>query len=163
MIVENKKEVLRRVSKLIAAHRKDFEDKSNQEREKLKIQAEERGNELSVKRHHRVICPACQCAATVQGTAFGKESVSNEEDVIIVRQAVAPTNFECPACGLRLAGYAELEAASVGGHYTRRTTYTPAEYYGLFDQDDLDEYVKSGIDEFVQGEMDEYLEYDNEQ
>jgi hypothetical protein len=56
-----------------------------------------------------------------------------------------------------------LEAASIGGQYTRRTTYTPSEFYGLIDEADLDDYVQNGIDEYVRNEADRYPEYDNEQ
>ncbi len=154
MILENRKEVLQHVTSLIGAHRKVFEGKSEQEREKVRIQVEEQGNEFSLKRYHRVTCPACRCIASVQGITFGKEKVDHENDGIVVRQAVSPTNFECQACGLRLSGYAELEAASLGGQYTRRTTYTPEEYYGLINPDDLQRYVHD--------EMPDYPEYDNE-
>lgn len=163
VIAENKKEVLHRVKESIAAHRRVFEDKSTNEQEILRKQAEERGNELAYKRHHRVNCPACGCVATVQGNPFGKETIYPENDSIIVRQAVAPNLFECSACSLRFAGYAELKAANLGDQITRRTTFTPAEFYGLIDQDELDEHIQKGIDEYVDNEMDRYPEYDNEQ
>ncbi len=162
MIAENRNDVRQRVASSISAHRKVFGAKSQEERDTLKAEAEKRGNDLSTKRHHRVICPACECVATVQGIAFGKETVQSDKNQVIVRQAVAPTVFECQACGLRLAGYAELEAANFGGQYTRRTTYTPAEFHGLIDKADLEEYVQNGIEEYVRNEMDRYPEYDNE-
>lgn len=163
MIAENRKDIKQRVESLVAAHRKVFQSKSTEEQNNLKQRSEERGLELSTKRHHRVSCPACECIATVQGTAFGKETVQSNKSQVVVRQAVAPSVFECQACGLRLTGYAELETVNLGGQYTRRTTYTPAEFHGLIDEADLDEYVQNGIDEYVQNEMDRYPEYDNEQ
>jgi len=156
IITENKKEVFHRVSEAIATHRKRFESKPEPEREEARIQSNKRGNELSLKRHHCVTCPACGCTATKQGTAFGKENISHEEDSIVVRQAVTPISFECQACGLNLSGYAELEAANLGGQYTRTTTYTPEEYYGLVNEKDTYEFDEDAA-------LGHYPEYDNEQ
>lgn len=155
ILIENRNEVLQKVNSLIAAHKKVFDAKLIDEKEKIKSREEALGKELAAKRHHQVTCPACNCVATLQGIAFGKEKVYQEENTIIVRQAVSPTSFECRACELKLSGYAELEAAKLGSQYTRRTTFTPEEYYGLIDPDNLDEYVKDNLDSF--------LEYDNEQ
>ena len=163
MIAVNRNDVRQRVASLVAAHKKVFERKGQSEQDNLREKAEKRGNEQAAKRHHRVICPACGCVSTVQGNAFGKEIVTSDKEKVVVRQAVAPILFECQACGLRLTGYAELEAASIGGQYTRRTTYTPSEFYGLIDEADLDDYVQNGIDEYVRNEADRYPEYDNEQ
>ncbi len=155
IINENKKETLERVKSLISAHKKVFDAKPIEDREKIQLREERLGNELALKRHHRVTCPACNSVASLQGKAFGKEKISNEKNEIIVRQAISPTTFECNACGLKLSGYAELEAANLGNQYMRKTTYTPEEYYGLIDPDNIDEYLKDNINN--------YLEYDNEQ
>lgn len=155
IIIENNKEVLQRITALIAAHKKVFNAKPKEERDKIRYREEELGKELAMKRHHRVVCPACNCIATLQGMAFGKEKVSQEKNEIIVRQAVTPTNFECKACELKLSGYAELEAAKLGDQYSRKTTYTPEEYFGLIDPNNIGEYIKDNLGDF--------LEYDNEQ
>jgi hypothetical protein len=152
IIAENKKEVSQRIAGTISAHRKVFGNKPDKEQESLRSEAEENGNTLSLKRHHRVNCPACNCIATVQGEPFGKVNISHGDDSIIVRQAVMPALFECDSCGLRLSGYAELEAAGLGGQHTRKTSYTPEEFYSL------DSSSESEEDEF-----EFYPEYDNEQ
>ena len=155
MLTEDRKEVKSKVLSAIAAHKKVFEAKQPNEQEAARAEAKNLGLELSTQRHHRVTCPACGCIATVQGRPFGKENVTHEDDGgIVVRQAVSPTNFSCSACGLKLATYAELETASLGAHYTRKTTYSAEEYYGLIDPDNLDSYLASHADDF--------LEYDNE-
>jgi hypothetical protein len=118
------------------------------------LNAEKLGRQLATKREHRVICPACQCVATVQGTPFGKENVTHDDGEIVVRQPVSPTSFSCSACGLKLQGYAELDAANLGGQYTRRTTFSPEEYYGLIAEDDL----KAYLEEYTSRQE----EYDNE-
>lgn len=155
MLAENRDNVKKEVLNTIAAHKKVFEAKQPAEQETGKLEAEELGQTLSTKRHHRVKCPACGCTATVQGHLFGKEHVTHEEDGdIIVRQAVIPNDFSCPACGLKLVSYAQLETAGLGDHYTRKTTYTPEEYYGLINPDDIDEYVEARAEDL--------REYDNE-
>jgi hypothetical protein len=143
--------VRQKVQATIAAHRKVFETKSNEHREAAAKQAKELGDQLASQRHHRVACPACTCIGTVQGTVFGKEHVTHVDGEIIVRQAVSPTSFHCPACDLRLESYSELDAAGIGGHYMRTTTYSPEEYYGLADPDSI-------IAEFLENQR----EYDNE-
>ncbi|MBM4019059.1 MAG: hypothetical protein FJ288_12145 [Planctomycetes bacterium] len=154
ILTGNQNDVTQRVNSSIAAHRKVFGDRPQEERESAQKKAKELGEQLAVQRHHRVTCPACQSVATVQGTPFGKEHVTPGDDNIVVRQSISPTSFCCSACGLRLEGYAELQAANLGGHYTRRTTYSPEEYYGLVDPENLEPY----IEEYLQN----LEEYDNE-
>ena len=155
ILTENQNEVNQRVKSSIAAHGKVFKEKSSEEQEDAKKKAIDLGSQLAMQRHHRVTCPACKCVATVQGKLFGKEHIKHGDNEIIVRQAVSPTSFFCSACELKLQGYAELEAATLGGHYTRTTTYSPDKYYGLIDPDDLDSHVEEYL-----ANMEE--EYDNE-
>ena len=155
MLAEDRKNLKTEVLSAIAAHKRVFQMKPPDEQEVAKHEAEKLGNKLSTQRHHRVKCPACNCTATVQGRPFGKEHVTHEESgEIVVRQAVSPTEFSCPACGLKLATYAQLETAGLGDHYTRKSTYSAEEYYGLINPDDLDSYIESQARDF--------LEYDNE-
>jgi hypothetical protein len=155
MLAENRDNVKKEVLTAIAAHKKVFEVKKPEEQSAAKAEAEELGLELSTQRHHRVICPACGCTATVQGRSFGKEHVTNEESgEIVVRQAVSPTEFSCSACGLKFTTYAQLETAGLGDHYTRKVEYSPEEYYGLIDPEDAASYLASQGGEF--------MEYDNE-
>ncbi len=155
MLAENRDNIKKEVLSAIAAHKKEFEAKHPAEQQAAKVDAEELGLKLSTLRHHRVTCPACGCIATVQGRLFGKEHVTHEESgEIVVRQAVSPTEFSCSACGLTLSTYAQLETAGLGDHYTRKTTYSPEDYYGLINPDDLDEYLAAQAGDF--------MEYDNE-
>lgn len=155
MLAENRDNIKREVLSAIAAHKKVFETKSREEQKAAKVEAEKLGAELSTQRHHRVTCPACDCTATVQGCPFGKEHVTHDASgEVVVRQAVSPTDFTCSACGLKLLTYAQLETAGLGDHYTRKTTYSPEEYYGLIHPDDIDSYLASQYGDF--------MEYDNE-
>jgi hypothetical protein len=147
----NRADVRQKVQGQIAAHRKVFEAKPLEQREEAAKRAQEQADKLAFQRHHRVACPACGSTATITGTAFGKESVEHADGEIIVRQSVSPSAFHCLACDLRLESYAELDAAGVGGHYTRKATYSPEEYYGLADPESI-------IAEYLESRR----EYDNE-
>lgn len=148
-------EVRQRTESLIAAHRKVFESKPEQERLDAIARTKTETDKLVYQRHHRVSCPACECNATVQGEEFGAPRTTHVDGAIIVRQAVTPRSFSCSACGLRLQGYAELSTADLGGQFTRSTEFSPEEFYGLIDPDSAD--MSSYIDEYMQNR-----EYDNE-
>jgi hypothetical protein len=75
---------------------------------------------------------------------------------VAINKAVSPRAFKCFACGLKLAGYAELDGADLGGTYTRRTTFTPEDYYGLIDPETAD------MSEYFGRYMADMQEYDNE-
>lgn len=142
ILKENMNNVKQHVMSTIASHKTVFQERSKEDQEKAKVEAEELGEELATQRHHRVSCPACNCVATVQGRAFGKQQVSHGDDEIIVRQVVIPRSFSCSACGLKLAGYAQLETAGLGGHYQRKTIHTPEEFFGLIHPDDIYDYLE---------------------
>jgi hypothetical protein len=159
ILAETEKEVRQKVLSLIAAHQKVFEGRSDEEKMHAAAKAKTEGEQLARQRHHRVVCPSCKSVATVQGEAFGPEHVSHDDGEIIVRTAVSPRSFSCSACGLKLDGYAELDAAGLGGQYTRRTAFTPQEYYGSIDPetDDISEYINQYL-----ADMAADAEYDNE-
>lgn len=154
ILEENRDDIQKTVFGAIAAHKKLFAEKGPVEQEAAKLEAEELGKTLSVLRHHRVSCPACNSVATVKGRPFGKEHVSHQQSGIIVKQSVSPTEFSCSVCGLKLASFAQLATAGLGDHYTRTTTYSAEEYYGLIDPDELESYFEEQIGGFA--------EYDNE-
>jgi hypothetical protein len=157
MISEFQKEAKQRVLSAIAAHRRVFEAKSPKERASAGTMAKQHVAKLSHRRHHTVTCPACGCAATVQGEPFGVERVSDEGGLIVVRRSMSPRSFSCSGCDLKLLGYAELHAAELGGQYTRRTEFSPEEYYGLINPEsaDLTKYIEDYLAEMAN-------EYDNE-
>ena len=131
-------ETITRVKSRISTHKTHFLALSDSVQEEAATKAARTGSELSHQRRHRVPCPACECTATVQGDAFGPEVVTHDKEFIIVRQAVAPRRFYCPACSLKLSGHAELKAAALADPYTRTSRYLPEEYYGLIHPDDPD-------------------------
>lgn len=155
ILAVDRNDTKQRVQSRIASHRSVFNSKPEEVRETAKAETEEQGNKLAYEAHHRVTCPACECTGTVKGKAFGKERITDEDGDIVVRQDVSPTSFSCSGCELAFEGYAELEEAGLGGYHTRRTTYSPDEYYGLIHPDDLPQHVEEYL-------MDGMPEYDNE-
>lgn len=136
IIIELDKQVKKQVLDQIQAYAKVFNDKTPEDRDALKVLAQQKGEMLAHTKHHKVICPACSCIATVHGNEFGKLQIENTGEEIITRRSVIPNSFSCSGCGLKLNGYAQLVAAGVADHYTNRTHYTPEEYYELVDPND---------------------------
>jgi hypothetical protein len=102
ILKEMQNEVRQRVQSAVAAHRKVFETKSEEDKQTAADGAKTEADRLARLRHHRVVCPACGCDATVQGEPFGTEHVSHEDDgSITIRQAVSPRSFSCSACSFR--------------------------------------------------------------
>ncbi|MEO9870943.1 hypothetical protein [Ekhidna sp.] len=138
ILEEIKEEVVGKTKSAIAAHKKVFENKEGEVREKLSEEAQKNGDRLAYRGYHGLECPACNSTATVFGEPYGKQNIENNEDEIIVRQSILPTKFNCSACELKLTGYSSLKAANLANHYTRKNTYTPEEYYDLIHPDDED-------------------------
>ena len=128
---ETEEKVVTEVESLIAAHKKVFDSKDKETKSKLINESKEKGEKLSKRGYHKIDCPSCGCTATLQGKVYGEGTVQNLASEIVVRQHVMPNEFNCISCELKLKGYAKLKAAKIANHYTRRTTYTPEEYYGL--------------------------------
>ncbi len=157
-------EVMGKVMRAIATHAKAFAAKTAVEQLAAAEAARIEGEQLAHKRHHRVTCPACGSVATVQGKPFGPQKITHGDGVITVKQAVSPQSFSCPACGLKLEGYPELEVAEVGGQYTRTIEASPSDFYGLIDPEDresLSEYLEEEVQERLR-HMAEDSEYDND-
>lgn len=156
VLQQSKDGVLGRVKASIAAHKRVFADKEPADRQAASDVAKVRVAKLVHERHHKVACPACGSDASIEGDAFGPKRISHDEQDIVVRQSVSPRSFNCSACGLRLTGYAELDAADLGGIYTRTITSSPEDYYGLIDPETAD------LSEYVERYLREAQEYDNE-
>ena len=159
VLSQNQSAVKSKVMQLIADHAKLFSAKSPEQQRLATESAKIEGEQLSRKRHHRVTCPACASVATVQGEPFGPEKVLHEDGLIRVRQAVSPRLFSCPACGLKLQGYAELDVAEIGGQYSRTTDFSPDDYYGLIDPKNFD--PSPYVEKYLEG-LREEAEYDND-
>jgi len=126
----------------IESHKTAWNLKPSTEKELLSKQAE-----TLASRHigHRVTCPACLNTGLLQGSPFGAPTQSLEEDVIVERQSMLPSSFECTACSLKVSGYSKLNACGLGDAFIATSHYGAAEYFDLIDpntlyDDDFNEY-----------------------
>jgi hypothetical protein len=122
----------------IKKHLKLWESKTPAEQEAALAQATSWAS-----RHagHRVQCPACGSPALVRGSSHGvvTTEVREDEDVIVQRQNVLPSSFECVACELKIAGLSKLSACGLGDAFTATSTWSAAEFFGLHTADELEQ------------------------
>ncbi len=116
---------------IVAAHKKVWEAKSEEERETARKSAI-----VWASKHegHRVDCPACGSKALLFGEAVSAPLKKFDEDLIQESHENLPTHFECIACGLKIAGLSKLSAIGLGDRYLKTYTYDAAEYYASSDQ-----------------------------
>ena len=128
-LIESLKDVAaKEVRGTIKAHKKVWESKAVEERKKLSQQAE-----ILLTRHvgHRIICPSCSSIGLLHGSAVGAPVSSIENDLIVERQSMLPSHFECPACGLKISGFSKLNACGLGDNFTSTYSYDATEYFGI--------------------------------
>ncbi|MEW8052929.1 MAG: hypothetical protein AB2792_09475 [Candidatus Thiodiazotropha sp.] len=122
----------------ISAYSKVWSNKSPQEKEDASLQAKTWATRQS---GHRVKCPSCSSTALLHGSAVGAVTteIVEDEDEVIQRQSMLPSSFECIACGLKISGYSKLSACGLGDTFSEKTTYTAADFFELYTEDDLQE------------------------
>jgi len=96
---------------------------------------------------HRVECPACSSPALLYGHPTGPVSRSVGPDLVEERQSMLPSVFECVACGLKIVGYSKLSACGLGDVFNSKTSYTAANFFGLYTEDELEQ-ARSEIPDF---------------
>jgi hypothetical protein len=67
-----------------------------------------------------------------------------ENEELVVRSVVLPTELECVACGLTIHSHSQLYAAGLGGQYTNVTRFDPVDYYAEAVDYDADESWQGG-------------------
>lgn len=78
---------------------------------------------------HIVQCPACTGDAILNGDPIGApRKTLNGDDMIVETQAMAPSRFQCVACGLKMSGLSQLSAADLGNPFKTTMTYDAAAY-----------------------------------
>ncbi len=124
----------------ISAHKTVWEQKTEDEKNTAKKQAE-----TTALRHygHRVPCPSCTCTALLQGKAAGAAKRSVDENNIVERQVIRPEAFHCVACGLKISGYSKLLAAGLGDTFISTSHYDAMEYFEI----DLDAHIRSMMED----------------
>ncbi|MCW3177871.1 MULTISPECIES: hypothetical protein [Acinetobacter] len=138
LITSLKDEAAKLVKKDIDAFSQVWSSKSDEEKEKLKLQA----TAWAIKQiGHRVECPSCKLTAILQGSPIGNVTtdINEDADEVIQYQFMSPVSFECIACGLKISGYSKLSTCGLGEPFKNTITFTPAEYFELYTEDDLHE------------------------
>ena len=120
----------------INAHRQVWQNKTDEERTVAMAQAVASATRP---KGHRANCPACGSAALIHGAPQGPVSTQMDEDMITQRQTMLPSSFECSACGLRISGLSKLSACGLGDAFTATHSFTPAEFFGLHTEEELEE------------------------
>lgn len=117
------------------AHKRVWMGKTNEERTTLSEQAL-----VWATRHlgHRVACPACGSQAIVVGEPVSAPARKLKDDAITETQEYLPSQFQCVACGLKIAGLSRLTAVGLGDRYKKTQTYDLADQYAP--EDDYDGY-----------------------
>jgi hypothetical protein len=75
----------------------------------------------------------------LQGEPIGTVTTELDDDEVVQVQKMLPSAFECVACGLRILGLSKLSAAGIGDVFTATSTFSAAEYFNLFTEDDIAE------------------------
>ena len=88
---------------------------------------------------HRVDCPACSSPALIRGNPSGTVTTTVDNDEVVQRQTILPSTFECIACGLRVSGLSKLSACGLGDAFTAKSTYSAAEFFNLYTEDELED------------------------
>ena len=120
----------------IKAHAKVWENKNDEERDNAILQATTWATRHS---GHRVECPSCKSPSLLQGSPSGTVSTEVEADEVLQRQTMLPSSFECIACGLKISGFSKLSSCGLGDAFSEKTTYTAAEFFELYTEDEIQE------------------------
>ena len=88
---------------------------------------------------HRAQCPACSSPSLILGSPHGTVSTEIGQDLIVQKQTMLPSSFECVACNLRISGLSKLLACGLGDAFTATSTSSAADYFGLHTEDELEE------------------------
>jgi hypothetical protein len=141
------------VGKDIQAHKRRWEEKSEEEHATSTQQAT-----IWASRHvgHRAVCPACGSPALLRGSGQGSVATDIGQDQVVQKQTMLPSAFECLACGLKIDGLSKLSACGLGDAFIATTTLSPAEYFGLYTEQDLDEARASGGEPEWEEEFNEF-------
>lgn len=114
----------------VEAHKKVWLAKGEKERSTLVAQAS-----LWATRQagHRVDCPSCASQALVVGEPVSAPVQRLNDGEITETQEYLPNQFECVACGLKIAGLSRLTVVGLGDRYKKTQVYDAAEYYAPSD------------------------------
>ena len=143
-IKSSSKEIEERAKEKVKTHKKWFAGLAEDEREKLRSNAEEHSaTELSGFRFSECAsCPACASNGLIAGDRVLDTKVRLDEATINRTNVVSAARYYCGACKLDI-GKEELVAVSLPGSMTVKEEIDPVDHFGIdpanyFDINDLD-------------------------
>lgn len=110
----------------VEAHKRVWLAKTEGERATLSTQAAVWATRQA---GHRVDCPACASQALVVGEAVSAPVQRLFDREITETQEYLPSQFECIACALKIAGLSRLAVVGLSDRYKKTRVYDAAEYY----------------------------------
>lgn len=125
-------EAAKSVQKLIHAHAEVWKNKEKREQKQLALAAKKAAHPRF---GHVVDCPSCGSKALLKGEEIRQQPPVLEDEELIVRSFVLPTELECEACGLAIKSHSQLYAAGLGSQFTNITRYDPVDFYAQEDDD----------------------------
>jgi hypothetical protein len=131
------REIESSVRSRLAAHAKVFNEKPEEARQQLKVEAAGAVMRLPLGRA-KERCPACGVEGVVSGDLIKELPAVYADDQLLIDQEYIATAFECLACGLVLRSIEEVRSAGLEPRFSAQTAtslhelYEP-EYYDEYD------------------------------
>lgn len=137
----------------IEKHRNIWDRKGTEEKQTLLAQATSWAS-----RHagHRTTCPACKSPSLIRGSSHGDVATQIGEDIVIQKQTMLPSSFQCVACGLRILGLSKLTACGLGDAFTATTRTSVAEFFGLHTDEEIEQARAEGSEPVWEEDFNEY-------
>lgn len=119
------------VKTLIKTHHDIYYKKTPEERKELRIKHKLSDTLYSLRfiYYDKTKCPSCKSEARIGGEISNMNEPYLENDEVVRQLSILPTQFNCPVCGLDLAGYDQIQAAGLGGYINKEQRFDPVEYY----------------------------------
>jgi len=124
------------VEQEIRAYARVWSDKPEDAKATARAQAEVWATRQS---GHRATCPACKSVGLLKGAGHGPVTTTVLDEEVLQKQLMLPATFECVACNLKVTGYSRLAACGLGNPYTETSTYSAAEFFNLYTEDDIEQ------------------------
>lgn len=103
----------------IAAHKKVFDTKPDEERAQLREDARIRSQaSFEIMTSKAVDCPACSSPNLVRGRDIGRSTPYYEEEALLEDVTILSQSYYCRACGLNLPTLAHLQCAGIEPQFT---------------------------------------------
>lgn len=113
-------------------------------------------------KYKKVDCPSCNNESVLIGLPISQSEPKVDEDVVVIKNNLLPTDLKCFCCGLKLSGNGELIMANFGGQFALEEKIDPVDYYGI-EYDPVEELKSRGYTmEDLERDFGSYYDYGND-